>query len=371
MTIPTVRSAGTGYEGTANAATIDVAYPASITAGDTLLLVVGSDDNGVTASATGWTSLIEVDDTNTVTANVLYKKAAGTETGNLTVSLDQTRNSCARIFCIQDAVDPTVTAPDVSTGATGASANPAPDALSSLASADRIYFAVAAKDAPGAFTVYPYTDNQTSLEASVTRTNALGVCSKGVSSSTGDTPGTFTNADSDTWVALTVSIQGTAGGVTVTGSGTPAAQDASASGTGEVEKTGTGTPAAQSASVSGTGEREVTGTGTPASQAGAASGTGTVISDRTIELTAANNYELRDAGGNLVASLSNISYEWYESSTSTSGTPDQTGTFNTDASGEATITLTASGLSAGEYGTLVLFHPSDADIRGCYRIQVS
>ena len=66
------------------------------------------------------------------------------------------------------------------------------------------------------------------------------------------------------------------GGGAITGTGSPAAQSATVSGTATRTVTGSGTPAAQAATVSGTAEREITSSGTPAAQSATVSGTGTV-----------------------------------------------------------------------------------------------
>lgn len=138
---------------------------------------------------------------------------------------------------------------------------------------------------------------------------------------------------------------------------------------GSTPVTGTGEPSAQSATASGTGEREITASGTPAAQSATVVGAGTLL--LSVLLNAANNTELRDENGTVVSNLSNIAYEFYDDDSSTAGTPVDSGTFSTDANGEASLTLTNSTLSSGQFGTLVLFHPSNPDIRGVYRVAVS
>jgi hypothetical protein len=105
--------------------------------------------------------------------------------------------------------------------------------------------------------------------------------------------------------------------------------------------------------------------------AGSASVSGTAALQVKLLLTAAEARELRDEEGVLVASLNGIRFEWYDKDTDTQGNPDVSGTFNTNASGEATIQLPGSSLVAGQYGTLVLEHPTDNTIWGVYRIPVS
>lgn len=182
----------------------------------------------------------------------------------------------------------------------------------------------------------------------------------------------------------------TPSGGSISGSGAPAANASSASGTAERELPASGTPSAQSANTAGTSirevvsagvpamqsstttasaEREITGTGTLAAAVSATTGAGGI--QLKILLTAAVGRELRDENGDLVASLSNISYEWYEKTTDTDGDPDFSGTFNTDGSGEATIQLPGSVLTSGQEGILILKHPTDSEIWGIYQIPVT
>ena len=160
-----------------------------------------------------------------------------------------------------------------------------------------------------------------------------------------------------------------AGGATITGSGAPSSAASSTSGTSERELTSSGTPAAQATSASGTGERELTCSGTLQSAVSTVSGTAAL--QLKLLLTSAEARELRDENGALVANLANIQYEWYDKDTDTSGAPDFSGTFSTNASGEATIQLPGTALTAGQFGLLVLEHPTDNTIRGIYRIPVS
>lgn len=194
----------------------------------------------------------------------------------------------------------------------------------------------------------------------------------------------------DAVVGTTIAIPPAAGGATITGSGTPAADDSAASGAAEREATASGTPSADAVAASGAAERELPGSGTPVAQAGTTSGaaervltcSGTLLSGASstagsaslqlrLLLIAAEGRELRDEEGALVASLANIAYEWYDKDTDTNGDPDMSGTFSTDAGGEATIQLPGTALISGQFGLLVLEHPSDNTVRGVYRIPVT
>ena len=177
----------------------------------------------------------------------------------------------------------------------------------------------------------------------------------------------------------------------VTGTGAPAAQSASVAGTGERTVDGTGTPTAQAAQTAGAGVRGAVGSGTPGSQAAIVSasgvrslstsaalsaqasvvaGAGTVFSTVSIQLTAANSRELKDANGVLWSSLNGVIWEWYDTPGATTGNPVDSGTFNTSAAGEATFTVDNSSLANGEFGHLVLYHPTLPDVRASLRVPV-
>lgn len=161
------------------------------------------------------------------------------------------------------------------------------------------------------------------------------------------------------------------GGGSITGSGAPQAQSAVVAGVGERELTGLGTPASQPATADGAGDRGLIGLGSLLAQASIVNGSGTVTAVLQVLLTAANNRELRDENNALVANLLNIRWEWYDDPNSTAGDPQDSGLFSTDANGEATITISGSALSPGQFGCLVLFHPSDNFTRHQYYLPVS
>lgn len=181
-------------------------------------------------------------------------------------------------------------------------------------------------------------------------------------------PSGATNQSYTTTIKAAINYSASSG---QTGTGTPSAQAATVTGSGNKASSATGTPASQAAQASGAGQITKTGSGTPAAEDSAASGVGIRIADVDLVLTAAQGRELKDAAGTLVASLSNIVWEWYDTPGSTAGEPIDSGTFNTDVSGEATITVTNSELADGEFGQLIIYHPSDPLIRASLRIPVT
>jgi hypothetical protein len=120
------------------------------------------------------------------------------------------------------------------------------------------------------------------------------------------------------------------------------------------------------ATLAGTAERVVAALGALTAQVGIVAGVG--IRQVKLTLTEVANLELRDEAGNLVT-VSGVIWEWYDTPGNTGGDPVDSGTVDV-VDGEAIIQLPNSALTAGQFGTLVLFHPSDPDTRGVYRLAV-
>lgn len=79
----TWRAPGARVDVTVATTTINVPYPATVNAGDLLIVVYGS--SGAATAPAGWTLVDAADSTNRTT--VLYKHAVGTETGSLTITV--------------------------------------------------------------------------------------------------------------------------------------------------------------------------------------------------------------------------------------------------------------------------------------------
>lgn len=240
MAYPTARSYITGKE-TGNTTTWDVYYPGPsvpdptnqvsaildggstwMAAGDLALWTCSTDGNGVTFSnfntTLPWTSLKAGLTDGTVSLNVWYRILSGSETENgqiweppgsgLTASASEQgpwRMTIYKNFFGSGGIS-------VSTGATGASANPDPDSVtfgwgSGFQSLVR---AMWASDASRATTAYPsgYDLNQFDDNSGSANGAALGSSAAQFTSSPQD-PGTATIATSDGWAAATVAIRGT------------------------------------------------------------------------------------------------------------------------------------------------------------------
>lgn len=80
----------------------------------------------------------------------------------------------------------------------------------------------------------------------------------------------------------------------------------------------------------------------------------------SVFLNAAHSRELKNHAGVAWASVTGWQYAWYDSLATllAGGTPQGTGTFNTNSSGEARVEIPGTTLAAGQTGYLVLKHPN-------------
>lgn len=214
MAAPTIRSeANTAFGTGANSFAIN--YPATISAGDTLLCAFVSDGNRTVTWPTSpaWTEIANYDNAGIVSLNIAWIEATGSESGTFTVTTSGFEQAVAHVYAIQDADDPDTNPPEVSTGATGNNTTPDPDSLTpGGGSDDYLYFAFYGQDGnTTAGTVEPsgYTGDQT--DAGTGASCAIGYAYKGTTGSSSDDPGTFTNdGTTDEWVACTVGVYPTA-----------------------------------------------------------------------------------------------------------------------------------------------------------------
>ena len=375
MAYPTVEERLTATH--ASATSWSVPMPASVNAGELLAIFWGSQGwspttgNVLDSVPASWTQkgFAGQGSSTGCKGTILVKKADGTE-GGTSVTLTQASGEPARpgasiVIRISnwsgDVAD--IDFIDSPNWGADSSGDPNPPSLTaSGGAADNLWieFGVTYSSA--------ITAASTNYSNLTTESNTAEIATAERQYNTTDTvdPDDMTGSGGANCVAGHIVIPPSTG---VSGSGAPAADSATTAGTAEVEKTSSGTPASQSAATAGAAERELTCTGVL--NVGSASTSGTATLQVKLLLTAAENRELRDENNSPVASLNGIRFEWYDKDTDTNGSPDVTGTFNTNASGEATIQLSGSSLVAGQYGTLILEHPSNNAIWGVYRIPVS
>lgn len=209
MAFPTVAAVAGGND-TADGTSHTVALPApagGILANDILLAVVAFDQIPTVGWPAGWTEIKEQLTSDQVTVAVAWKRAAGGESGNITVTTSTAQAGGWQVYCIRGAH--TSTAPAISTGASGTSANPDPDVLdpAGWGAEDTLWIAAGGSDGDRPFTAAP--TNYTNLQSNGWANTAGAFCgsARRALNAASEDPGTFTISASENWVAYTVAIR--------------------------------------------------------------------------------------------------------------------------------------------------------------------
>lgn len=204
MTFPVVQTTNTGVNESANATSHTVNLPASIAAGDLLLIIAEFLSNPGTVSVTGWT-FIQTDANGTaIFVSYLWKLATGSEgaTATLTTSNSVHGNYISYRISGWDGV----TAPATGTATTGSSSNPDPPSLTpSWGAQDTLWIPVEGHANTAAITTAP--TNYTNLITISVNSSSVSSAQRQLNAAT-ENPGTFTSSGTpNTWVAQTIAIK--------------------------------------------------------------------------------------------------------------------------------------------------------------------
>ena len=218
---------------TTNASTWTLTYPTNVAAGDLLLAFIAHDGGTYTgaqpipneipgtvrpAFPSGWTVRAEGDTqlitngTVIVTLAMAYKISDGTETGNFSITINNsdTEQGGWRVFRITNWRGSSSGITQIFAGSSGTtSSTPNPPSLTpSWGADDTLWVAAMAADTSRTISVYPTSYGTTSADVSGGNAGAtLGVAFRSLNAASED-PGTFTISASDDWSACTVAIQG-------------------------------------------------------------------------------------------------------------------------------------------------------------------
>jgi len=189
-----------------------VSMPATVDAGDLLIVLFTNDGNATVTTPGGW-SLLASDDNTAVRCSVYYKIAVGDEDGTtVNFATSPSEQAAAQVYRITDWHG--TTPPEISTAATGTSNRPNPASLDPAGwdVADTLWIAVAGQDrgnqdGPTAYPAY-YTDGISTLSSDTTdscRTHSA----RRVLAAASEDPGAFTIPVSEEWVAFTIAVRPT------------------------------------------------------------------------------------------------------------------------------------------------------------------
>lgn len=183
---------------TNGASSHSVSLPASIVAGELLVMFFTCDSGSTITTPSGWT--VQKDISNAQRRLATYTKVAtGSEGATVTVTTSGTTDSVHASYRVATNVY-TVT---VSAGAIATDNTPDPDSLTNGASGKYLWFAVACSQT--AATVFP-TNYTTNTQTDTQDSFSIMVGTRSTESDTQD-PGSFTTGGtSSNWVAYTVSL---------------------------------------------------------------------------------------------------------------------------------------------------------------------
>jgi hypothetical protein len=189
-----------------------VDMPATVNAGDLLIVLFTNDRNASVTTPGGWSLLAsDANGANHVRLSAYYKIAGGIE-GGTTVNFvtSASEEAAAQVYRITDWHG--TTPPEISTAATGTSTRPDPASLDPAGwdVSDTLWIAVAGQDRgdQSGPTAYPasYTDGTSTLSSDGTgscRTHSA----RRVLAAASEDPGAFTIPVSEQWVAFTIAVR--------------------------------------------------------------------------------------------------------------------------------------------------------------------
>ena len=204
---PIVETTSTSSEFSADVTSHTVTLPSGIISGDLILLFFAADGFPFVTWPAGYTEILDFAPGLGPTLSVAYRQADGTEGANITVTTDNAERSAHIVYRISGQINPSIQAPEVSTGASGTSTAPNPASLTPTGGAKN-YLWVASCGSDGIATVDGFPTNYINglnVNGTVSTACSIGSAERDLNATSED-PGTFTLNISEGWVAATVAV---------------------------------------------------------------------------------------------------------------------------------------------------------------------
>ncbi len=205
---PTVAATNGGNSG-ANVTSHTVNLPTGISSGDLIIVMFSNDGDATVTFPSGWTNQLFSTASGTFNRfTVNYRIADGTEGSTITVTTSASEGSAHTTYRITGYTG----TPEASTPATsGGSTTPDPSSLTpSWGADDTLWLAVQGNNGNVSVTAYP-TNYSNGINNRWASTNGVGVGSaERTLNAASENPGTFTISASNSWVAATIGVRGTA-----------------------------------------------------------------------------------------------------------------------------------------------------------------
>lgn len=208
MSFPTIGTSATSVEN-ADETTHDVSLPASIAAGDLLIVLFTSDEAPTFTWPGGWTQLVaDTANGTTVKTGVRYRIATGSEGATIQITTDTGQQSAHQSWRIPAGQHNAAVAPEAAV-ATGTSATPDPPNLAPTGGAkDYLWiegFGVDTDDATVNYESTNYTKIAIVSSAGATAKVACAAAYRQLNASS-ENPGTMTCDASEEWIAFTIAV---------------------------------------------------------------------------------------------------------------------------------------------------------------------
>lgn len=191
-----------------------VAMPATVSAGDLLIMSIATHDVSTQTTPSGWTLVAAGNSGGGVAgaqAGIFYKIATGTEGGTtVDVVTSAAQRGSATVHRIQAGTFDAATAPEVSSPATGTSAAPLPSVLSpSWGTVDTLFLATVMANNRRAFStvVLGYSNVVQAGAAIALSTNAQVGSAYAIRRAATSWPAQFAMTNAESWIAYTVAIK--------------------------------------------------------------------------------------------------------------------------------------------------------------------
>lgn len=209
MAFPIVASTNTSNQTAGTTHTVNL--PASISAGNLLIVFFVNEDDTTVTTPAGWSLLKAMLETGAATnkMSIFYKVASGSEGATLSVTTSSSRVSSHISYRITGYAN----TPQVSTGATSTTGNPDPDSLTPSGGAkDYLWIAACStRFGSGAISSYPTSYSGSNLNSRIT--GALGGSNVAVGTrdlnASSENPGSFNFPTNQYWTACTIAVEPT------------------------------------------------------------------------------------------------------------------------------------------------------------------
>ena len=216
MAFPTVAATN---QGSSNGTSHTINLPASISAGDLLLVFLSVDSGSETATwpDANWIKVFETNGGTVVTSSLVYRIATGSEGASITVTTAGSEYSDHVSWKINAAAWHGTTPPEATTSDVNSSSPNAPSHTASWGSDDNLWIAgILYNDGRTTCSAYPLPDNNLNQQDGSPGGVGVAVCSDELTNATLD-PSTFTISSGEDLVVFTAAVRpAAAGGASLT-----------------------------------------------------------------------------------------------------------------------------------------------------------